>query len=190
MSNIPAASMRWCGVLGSLTGWLVGYFFNSWVSRTRMHRPGWRPEFRLHGVWIPAFCMVCGLLTYGLSINYHRHWIGLAFGWWGVNIGLVGMSVAITAFALEKYAEDAAAVSAILNMWRTSGMYTSYNLESQREARALTLEYIGGFSVSYFQSAWIARAGVGVVFGCQAAIVAVGVIVLISSTMAIGKTKT
>jgi len=122
MNNIDAASMRWCAVLGSLTGWAIGYFFNEWISRTRVHRPGWRPEYRLHGVWIPAFCMVWGLLCFGLTNQFHKSWVGLAFGWFGVNIGLVGTMVAITAFALEKYSADATIVSAILNMWRTCGM--------------------------------------------------------------------
>lgn len=121
MDDISASSMRWCPVFGSLSGYVIGYFFNEWLSKNRVHRPGWRPEFRLHGVWIPAFSMVCGLLIYGLSINFHRHWTGLAFGWFFVNIGLVGTMVAITSFALEKYANEATIISAILNMWRTCG---------------------------------------------------------------------
>jgi len=121
MDTISASSMRWAAIFGNLAGWLIGYFFNEWISKTRVHRPDWRPEYRLHGVWIPAFCMVWGLLTYGLTINFEKSWVGIAFGWFGVNMGLVGMMVAITAFALEKYSERATIVAAILNMWRTCG---------------------------------------------------------------------
>lgn len=64
---------------------------------------------------------------------------------------------AITAYALEKYPSHATGVSAIINMWRTCG----------------------GFSVGYFQPSWVARDGVGVVFGVQAAIVAVCIVLTI-----------
>lgn len=121
MDSISAASMRWAPIIGALAGWLIGYTFNSYISRTRLHLPNWRPEFRLHGVWIPSFLMVGGLLLYGLGIKYERHWVALAFGWCLVNSGLVGNTVAITSFGLEKYARHATIVSAILNMWRTCG---------------------------------------------------------------------
>ncbi|KAG9241113.1 putative MFS transporter [Calycina marina] len=164
MGNIEAASMRFAAVIGSLTGFAVGYFFNEFMSK-RIHRPSWRPETRLHGVWLPAFAMVCGLILYGLTNQYGLSWVGLAFGWWGVNIGLVGTMVAITSFVLEKYPGESTTVSAILNMWRTCG----------------------GFAVSYFQPPWITLAGVGVVFGCQAAIVAVTIVLLIVPVIWMGR---
>ena len=65
---------------------------------------------------------------------------------------------AISAYALEKYPQQATCVSAILNMWRTCG----------------------GFAVGYFQPAWILRNGLGLVFAIQAAIVIVAAILTIS----------
>jgi hypothetical protein len=65
---------------------------------------------------------------------------------------------AITAYALEKYPGQATCVSAILNMWRTCG----------------------GFTVGYFQPAWITRNGLGLVFGIQAIIVVVATILTIT----------
>lgn len=167
MDNIAAASMRWAAVIGALIGWVIGYFFNEWVSKTQVHKSTWRPEFRLHGVWIPALFEVCGLLLFGLSIKHTLTWVAIAFGWCGVNIGLVGTMVAITAFVLEKYPEHSTKVSAILNMWRTAG----------------------GFSVSYFQGAWVAKAGVDVGFGTQAAIIAFFIIVLITPVIIFGGRK-
>jgi hypothetical protein len=37
--------------------------------------------------------MAAGLLTYGLTMNFEKHWIGIAFGWIMVNIGLVASIV-------------------------------------------------------------------------------------------------
>jgi MFS family permease len=124
MNNIEAASMRFAAVIGALIGWAIGYVFNEWVSKTRVHLSTWRPEFRLHGVWIPAIFEILGLTLFGLSLQFQLSWVAIAFGWCGVNIGLVGTMVAITAYILDKYPRHATTVSAILNMWRTCGMYT------------------------------------------------------------------
>ncbi|KAJ5160675.1 uncharacterized protein N7482_007679 [Penicillium canariense] len=153
--TIEASSMRFAGVIGALCGWLVGYLFNGWVYK-RYHA-NWWTEYRLHGVWVPLGSLTFGLLTYGLTMNFGKHWIGIAFGWIMVNIGMVAIIVAVTAYALEKYPEQSTVVSAILNMWRTCG----------------------GFAVGYFQPAWIARNGLGLVFGIQAIIVSVSVVLCI-----------
>lgn len=75
---------------------------------------------------------------------------------------------AITAYALEKFPSHSTPVSAIINMWRTCG----------------------GFSVAYFQAYWIARNGVGVVFGVQAAIVIVSAVLTIVPVLVLGRKKT
>ncbi|KAJ6035779.1 hypothetical protein N7540_000058 [Penicillium herquei] len=155
-NTVEASSMRFAGVIGALCGWIFGHFFNKWIYNRRSST--WCTEYRLHGVWFPIGSMVAGLLTYGLTMNFEKHWIGIAFGWIMVNIGMVGTIVAITAYALEKYPDQSTCVSAILNMWRTCG----------------------GFAVGYFQPAWITRNGVGLVFGIQAAVVVVAIILTIT----------
>lgn len=47
----------------------------------------------------------------------------------------------------------------------------------------------GGFSVAYYQSAWVARNGVGVVFGIQAAIVAVSIVSTITPIIIFQRSK-
>ncbi|KIW62133.1 hypothetical protein, variant [Exophiala xenobiotica] len=165
--NIADASIRFAGVIGALLGFVFGYFFNEWIYNGSggRRKATWRSEYRLHGVWFPIGSMFCGLLTYGFTLNYGKSWVGLAFGWVMVNIGLVGSTVAITAFALEKYPNQATVVSAIINMWRTCG----------------------GFAVGYFQPSWIAKDGVAAVFGTQAAVVAVCVILLIGPAILLGR---
>lgn len=93
--NIADASIRFAGVIGALLGFCFGYFFNEWIyngpgGRRKAH---WRSEYRLHSVWFPIGSMVCGLLTYGLTLHYGKSWVGLAFGWVMVNIGMVGTTV-------------------------------------------------------------------------------------------------
>ncbi|KEF59874.1 uncharacterized protein A1O9_04722 [Exophiala aquamarina CBS 119918] len=165
--DVADASIRFAGVIGALLGFAFGYFFNEWIyngsgGKRKTH---WRSEYRLHGVWFPIASMVCGLLTYGLTLHYGKSWVGLAFGWVMVNVGLVGSTVAITAFALEKYPNQSTVVSAIINMWRTCG----------------------GFAVGYFQPSWIAKDGLAAVFATQAAVVAVCVVMLIGGTIVLGR---
>ncbi|OJJ43677.1 hypothetical protein ASPZODRAFT_136137 [Penicilliopsis zonata CBS 506.65] len=153
---IQASSMRFAGALGGLLGFVFGFLFNKWIFK--FHRNSWRSEYRLHGVWAPLFFMAAGLVTYGLTLHSGALWVGLAFGWMMVNIGMVAITVAITAYALEKYPSHATCVAAILNMWRTCG----------------------GFSVSYYQPAWIVRNGTAAVFGTQAAVVVAAVILTVT----------
>ncbi|KAJ6117713.1 hypothetical protein N7512_007438 [Penicillium capsulatum] len=154
--TIQASSMRFAGVIGALGGWVFGHFFNDWIYRR--HRTHWSVEYRLHGVWIPITSMVAGLLTYGLTLHFGKPWVGLAFGWIMVNIGMVGTVVAISAYALERFPDLSTSVASILNMWRT----------------------LGGFAVAYYQTAWIERNGIGLVFGIQAIVVAAAVVVTIT----------
>ena len=167
MNNINAASMRFAGVSGALLGFVFGYFFNEWIyhGSNGERKSHWRSEYRLHGIWFPIASMVCGLLCYGLTLQYQALWVGLALGWVLVNIGLVGSTVAVTAFALEKYPEHASVVAAILNMWRTCG----------------------GFAVGYFQPSWIAKNGAAAVYATQAAIVAVCVVAVITPVIVMGR---
>ncbi|EED15932.1 MFS transporter, putative [Talaromyces stipitatus ATCC 10500] len=215
--DIQSSSMRFAGIIGGTSGYIFGHFFNEWIYKhyqskhnqtntikknrhndelgriasenssvqiadalvsfssatsDQHHYPttstsGWKPEYRLHGVWFPIASLVCGLITYGLTLHFQKSWLGLAFGWIMVNLGMVGSMVAMTAYALEKYPTHSTTVSAIINMWRTCG----------------------GFSVGYFQASWIARNGVGVVFGIQAAVVVAGTVVTIVPVFVLARHK-
>lgn len=94
--NVEDASMRFAGVIGALLGYGLGYAFNEWIFRSKTRRTNWRTEFRLHGVWMPVVSLVCGLLTYGLTLHFGKSRIGLAFGWVMVNIGLVASTVYVS----------------------------------------------------------------------------------------------
>ncbi|RAH86727.1 hypothetical protein BO86DRAFT_394526 [Aspergillus japonicus CBS 114.51] len=164
-NTVQSSSLRWAAILGALLGWVYGYWFNGWVGRSSPTT--YYTEKRLHGVWAAIVTMVCGLLTYGLALNFGKHWIGLAFGWLMVVAGMVASTVSITSYALEKYPEQSTVVSAIINAWRTAS----------------------GFSVGYFQPAWIQRDGVAAVFGTQAAVVVANMILTITPVIVMGRRK-
>ncbi|KAL4792778.1 major facilitator superfamily domain-containing protein [Aspergillus venezuelensis] len=151
--TVASSSLRWAPIIGGLLGFTFGFYFNTFIHRK--YQSTWRPEYRLHGVWFAIGTMAAGLLTYGLTLHFQKHWIGLAFGWAMVVAGMIASTVSITSYALEKYPSRSTVVSAIINAWRTAS----------------------GFSVGYFQPAWIARNGVAAVFATQAGVV-VAVLVL------------
>ena len=209
--TVQSSSLRWAPILGGLTGqppisfthisnlfpdnlshigFGFGYFFNNWIYRSRQER--WRPEYRLHGVWFAIGTMAAGLLTYGLTLHFHKHWIGLAFGWGMVVAGMIASTVyvnasqnllnwrlingstavqyadiclyrSITSYALDKYPDQSTVVSAIINGWRTAS----------------------GFSVGYFQPTWIAKNGLAAVFATQAGVVVAVLVLTITPVIAI-----
>lgn len=75
---------------------------------------------------------------------------------------------ATSAYALEKYPDNSTAVAAILNAWRVGG----------------------GFSVAYFQPAWLAKNGAAAVFSTQAGIVAVSSLLFILPVIMMGRRQT
>ncbi|KAL3471135.1 major facilitator superfamily domain-containing protein [Aspergillus californicus] len=160
-NTVESSSLRWAAIIGGLLGYTFGLFFNSWIYRTKQQT--WHPEYRLHGLWFAISTMAAGLLTYGLTLHFQKHWIGLAFGWLMVVAGMISSTVSITAYALEKYPDQSTVVSAIINAWRTAS----------------------GFSVGYFQPAWIARNGLAAVFATQAAVVLVVLVLTITPVIVI-----
>lgn len=115
--------MRWAGTIGALLGFVFGYFFNPWIYLSPSpsgvsRRVNWCPEYRLHGVWSPIFSTAVGLVIYGLTLNFQKSWIGLAFGWILVNLEMIASTVAICP---RKLSSLCTIVRAIINMWRTCG---------------------------------------------------------------------
>ncbi|KAH8432916.1 putative MFS transporter [Aspergillus melleus] len=164
---VESASLRWAPIIGGLLGYSFGYWFNHWIHKSRNPKSTWYPEARLHGVWVAIGVMACGLLTYGLTLHFQKHWIGLAFGWLMVVFGMISSTVSITAYALEKYPDQSTVVSAIINAWRTAS----------------------GFSVGYFQPAWIARNGIAAVFGTQIAVVMAVLVLTITPVIVLERKK-
>ncbi|GME31763.1 MFS transporter [Neofusicoccum parvum] len=76
----------------------------------------------------------------------------------------LGAMTAVSAYVLDTFPHHAALASAWINFWRV----------------------IGGFTVLYFQMDWVHLNGPGVVFGCQAAIIA-GATASVAATQVWGK---
>lgn len=98
--------------------------------------------------------MVPALVLVGQALERHLHVAAVIFGWGLFSFGVMTMSVAVTAYALDSYPTAPAELGGWINFART----------------------FGGFSVGYFQSPWEQRVGAAGSFGTQAAIMAVAAV--------------
>lgn len=102
--------------------------------------------------------MIPALVLVGQALEKHLNVAAVIFGWGMFVFGVMGLSVATTAYALDSYPTAPAEIGGWINFART----------------------FGGFSVGYFQMPWEQSVGAAGSFGTQAAIVAVaGVLVII-----------
>lgn len=139
-------------------GELFGHFANDMLANRYIKTHGglFKPEARLPPIYFAAFFAVAGLILVGQSLQKHLTWVAIVFGWGMYVFGYMVMSVAITAYALDSYPNGSGEVSSLINLARL----------------------IGGFSVGYFQLAWVLKDGYDVSFGVQGALVAIAVMII------------
>lgn len=137
-------------------GEIFGHFFNDYMARRYIHRHNgvFAPEVRLWMIYISIVFMVPALVLVGQALQRHLHVTAVIFGWGIFSFGVMTMSVAVTAYALDSYPTAPAELGGWINFART----------------------FGGFSVGYFQSPWEQRVGAAGSFGTQAAIVSVAAV--------------
>ncbi|KAF7554453.1 hypothetical protein G7Z17_g2925 [Cylindrodendrum hubeiense] len=145
-------------IVGILFGEIFGHYFNDYVTRryVRKHNGVFEPEARLYTIYISSVFMIAGLVLLGQALFRHLSAAAVVMGWGLHSFGIMTASVAVTAYVLDSYPTAPAEVSGWSNF-----------------ARA-----IGGFGVGYFQQPWGAKVGYDASFGTQAAIVAVGVVIV------------
>lgn len=146
-------------VVGVLIGESIGHWFNDWLVNRYIytHEGIFKPEARLTAIYPSQVFMVAGLVLVGQSLKHVLSWVALAFGWGMYVAGIMIVSVAITAYALDSYPNAPGELSAFVNFARI----------------------IGGFAVGYFQLEWGVRSGFDVSFGVQAAVVGASSIIIV-----------
>lgn len=92
------------GFIGALIsffvgGWLIDFIANRQVAR-RQHA---EPEFRLPGMIIPVIIGPTGVLTFGMTIAYHKPWISAAVGFAMSGFGLTAVSNVVVTYAVDAY---------------------------------------------------------------------------------------
>lgn len=151
-SPIDIGYMYFTPFVAILIGELFGHYFNDWIAEryVRKHNGLFVPEVRLWTNYIGIFFMIPGLVLVGQTLQRHLHWAALVFGWGMFQFGVMVVSVATVAYALDCYPSASGEVSALINLGRV----------------------VSGFSVGYFQQEWGLAQGFDVSFGIQGAVCA------------------
>jgi hypothetical protein len=88
--------VHWIGVV---VGLLYGQFFSDRIPLWLAARNNgvWKPEFRLHALWLTNFILMpIGLGLVGAALQHKLHWIVFAIGQFFVTIGsLVSIPVTV-----------------------------------------------------------------------------------------------
>jgi len=159
-SNLAAGLFYIAPMSAVIVGEAFGHFFNDFLafSYIKRHHGIYEPEVRLWMIWISDACMIGGLIFLGFALQDLLPWIATAFAWAIYVFGALTATVAVTAYALDIFPDQAAEAAAWVNMFRT----------------------IAGFIVNYFRMLlvdeinvelqWAQGVGAKASFGTQAAI--------------------
>ncbi len=132
-------------ILSQIYGHLLADRIPLWFCRR--NDGVWKPEFRLHALWIPNFILSpIGLGLVGISMQYHLHWVVMAIGNFLVTFGaLQGIPVTLNYIA---------------ECFRTHTVEAVVPLNSMRLFLGLT--------INFYINPWVAKVGVGWVYGSMA----------------------
>ncbi|SLM41418.1 Major facilitator superfamily domain, general substrate transporter [Lasallia pustulata] len=135
----------WFGViLAQVYGALINDRLPLWICRRRGGI--WKPEYRLHCLWVPAVLVPTGLGIFGACVEHHYHYMVLAVGAFLLTFGaMLCVPVSIN-YVAECFTHHAQESSNIMALFRLSL----------------------GLAVPFFVDPWEAKVGVGWVFGMAA----------------------
>ena len=107
----------------------------------------WRPEYRLHALWVPALILQpIGLGIVGATLQYHLHYTDLAVGTFLTTIAAFAIIPIAINYLVECFMKYPTELNCILQVYRLSL----------------------GLGIPFFITAWLRGFGVGWVFGTMA----------------------
>lgn len=146
MLTIIVTTIHWINLIVSQ---IYGHFFSDRIPLWFCARNNgiWRPEFRLHSLWIPNFFLsTLGLGFVGIALQYQLHWMLLAVGNFLVTFGaLQGIPVTMNYIA-ECFRKNTSEATIPLNSFR------------------LFL----GLTINFYINYWVEAVGLGWVYGMMA----------------------
>lgn len=148
--------------LGILVVQIYGHYCNDSIPLAlakRFNNSIWKPEYRLHVLWIPSLILnPIGLGIFGAALQYHLHYLVLAFGTFLVTIGSLASVPVTVNYVVE--------------------CFTQYPAEAGIVVGAYRILY--GLTISFYINPWVEAVGVGWAYGMMGffAILSFGFVVL------------
>ncbi|PYH73647.1 polyamine transporter [Aspergillus vadensis CBS 113365] len=127
MSKISMASFTLTQAIGTALAELYGHFISDRLPLYLFHRKfksqhiettEWRPEYRLHCLWVPVIMLPIGLGLFGASLEYHYHWVLLALGFLLLTFGAISLLPVAMTYLCECFPNHVPEVSAGMGVWR------------------------------------------------------------------------
>jgi hypothetical protein len=146
LTNMSVTTLHWISLIVSqIYGHLLSDRIPLWLCRRNDGK--WKPEFRFHALWVPNFVLgPIGLGLVGASMQYRLHWIVMAIGNFLVTFGAL-QSLPVT-------------MNYIAECFRTRTVEATVPLNSFRLFLGLT--------INFYINPWVAKVGVGWVYGQMA----------------------
>lgn len=143
------AAFAFCLWFGIIAAQIYGHYLNDRIPLwlTRRYGGVWKPEYRLHTLWLPASVLLpVGLGIFGAALEYHLHYMVLAFGAFLITFAaMLSVPVAVN-YVAECFKEHAAETGTIMGIYRL----------------------LLGLIVPFFITPWEHAVSIGWVFGMAA----------------------
>lgn len=134
----------WIGVIvAQIWGELLNDRVPLLISR---RRHSWRPEYRLHTLWVPGLItMPIGLGLFGAGLQYRLHYMVLALGAFFIGYSsTVAIPVTLN-YAVECFERNPQEVGTCMNIYRlVLGLAVPFFIEDWRES--MTIGWVFGLA--------------------------------------------
>ncbi|OJI81223.1 hypothetical protein ASPTUDRAFT_58525 [Aspergillus tubingensis CBS 134.48] len=123
----PQTTVTLTQAIGTALAELYGHFISDRLPLYLFHRKSksqdiepteWRPEYRLHCLWVPVIMLPIGLGLFGASLEYHYHWVLLALGFLLLTFGAISLLPVAMTYLCECFPNHVSEVSAGMGVWR------------------------------------------------------------------------
>lgn len=144
------AAFTFCHWLGLIAVQFLGHEFNDRIPlllARRWNGGAWKPEYRLHVLWVPSLVLnPIGLGLFGACLQYRLHYLVLALAVFIVTVGSLATVPVTVNYVVE--------------------CFTHYPAEAGIVIGAYRIVY--GLTISFYIKPWVAAVDAGWVYGMMA----------------------
>ncbi|KAJ5934459.1 Major facilitator superfamily domain general substrate transporter [Penicillium verhagenii] len=144
------AAFTFCHWIGIILVQFYGHYLNDRLPLAlarRFNNGVWKPEYRLHVLWIPSLILnPIGLGIFGAALQYHLHYMVLALGVFIVTIGSLASVPVTVNYVVECFTNHPAEAGIVIGAYRIAF----------------------GLTISFYINPWVAAVHVGWVYGMMA----------------------
>lgn len=144
------AAFTFCHWIGIIVVQFYSHYLNDRLPLALAERYNggiWKPEYRLHVLWIPSLIInPIGLGIFGAALQYHLHYMVLALGVFAVTIGSLASVPVTVNYVVECFTKHPAEAGIVIGAYR--------------------IAY--GLTISFYINPWVKAVDVGWVYGMMA----------------------